>query len=708
MKKLLYVLLAMTFAFAMVGCGGDDDDDNNNQTPPVLTPSIAITGGAGSVGQGKTLQFGAQISNSTETAVTWSLSGNSENGTTLSSTGLLSVDAAESINSTLVVKVELTNDSTLSATRNVSVIEVFTISFYQKSDKATLLKTLKIESEVSIDNAGLTLPKTPNLGENFKFKEWTNGTNAVTGATEFQANGDVWATYYDGDLSSVVGALEKVYNEDTALPLYEFDLSSYVGSGSEPYATVKDLFDDIIGIDASYAVSEAFISVGAPRLRAFGPYFFNGTEAVELDTAKAGNDAGSKFWGDFKIDKNGKPVARLAGDGGGPTFPDAQPDQFNKFQAYLIDASGNAWGPPVGSNAAPAPTAGQWWSHSIVFNHADPGDVAGNGYSWGKTLRLLGDGYFGGAGAGKIGSTQILAATTDFTKVYFGVGLMRSNSQKVVDTADSVWDHGYVYLIKDVKLVLGKADKDAYEADDDYDPDDPFEPTEFITGAIPNLAATTDDNYNAANTTQVFTGYVNPVEGSWRGLPTATVTPFNSPDYVPPSPLPEPPNGSQVIFDSATDTAGNYIQIFGNLLTKASDGTITLDNPAGTMQTWDVITFEVPSAWADYAWDELRIEYTANIDAVSESRAQFSTKAGLASSSYDNQLPSLAFSGSSYPNVSDGSNTYTVAGGANLLRGALATSDGKMGVTMQVNNNAASNVPQKYTIKFTKITMIAP
>jgi len=116
MKKLLYVFLAMTVAFAMVACKNGSTDN----TPTVTSVAVTAAGNATSVAKGGTLQFNAVVTgtNSPAQTVTWTVEGG-VTGTTITA-GLLSVDAAETATS-LTVRATSTVDTSKSGTKAVDV-----------------------------------------------------------------------------------------------------------------------------------------------------------------------------------------------------------------------------------------------------------------------------------------------------------------------------------------------------------------------------------------------------------------------------------------------------------------------------------------------------------------------------------------------------------------------------------------------------------
>jgi len=652
-------------------------------TPPVLTRQFTAS------------VTGSNLTGTEYDGVIWTLTGNVAiaGGTTLSSTGLLTVASNQVVGKLTVkatAKVADSNGAIPFATAVVIVqlMPDVSVTFYATEADAiaetNVIKTFLIEEGISIQAAGVRMPSDRNRGQEFRWKGWARYANSTVGSvvtdeTYFSSDAVVVGTYYDGVFrGDASGALEKVYNENTALPVYEFDINGLIGNGAGQYATVEALMHAIKGITASYGVSEAAVSVGGPRLRAFGPYFYS-SDPVVLTEKLANNEIGSSFFGDFKVDRNGAPTARLDGTA-------ANPEKFNKFQPYLINDDGNSWGGTTPGNDT-------WFTHTITFNHTDVGDAVGTGYSWGKTLRLLGSTFFDD---GKVDDVQVVSPTTDFTKVYFAVGLMRANAGKSIDNQDNPWDHGYIYLVKDVKLVL------------------PGETTDVtVNGAIPSFTYPTHDYYNndedpaieitGDTSDQVFASYIDPVMGSWRGAVNDPVVTPNSPGYVPPV-LADAPSDIEIdltaadanIMGYATDNSGAGTR---TIISKAVDGTISVNLTTDDVGHSAGIWFALPDEYLDYAYAEIEVYYTAEIDytVANGEKAQFASKAGQ-----DVWNVNLSQVGANaYPSIADGDNKFR------FVAGNLGTA-GTVGISLTCNTYSAENVPQKYTIKFTKIVIVAP
>jgi len=573
-----------------------------------------------------------------------------------------------------------------SAIVTVQLNPSYNVRFFDYSG-GSLIKTLRIEEGITIDAAGLRMPsKRVRDPEIYAWKRWERANSSeVTENTSFNSDTDVFGTYYSAEITGdTAGAIDKVYLENATLAVYEFDLTTIatITDNASAIAAIKTLK----GINASYMTSQAGMQSGT-RLRVYGPYFFNGTEAITLTTPSANNAKGSKFWGDFKLDPNQKLGARHEGGASGP-------ETFNKFQPYLINGAGDSSLNSTAENG--------WWTVAIPFDSADDGNTTvGSGtYSYGKTIRWLtpildNDGKNGPTGI------QVLPAGTDYTKVYFAIGLWRGNAGQSVNSQDSYWDHGRVFLVKDVELIV--------TVDGDGDPDD------VVTGTVPVLTVPahtqskfevvddveeeTVENIPQVVTSQVFSGYIDPVIGSWRGDVNDPVVISHAPSYVPPTLAP-------AAADIEIDLTSADIKLFGNwnnadglrIITKAADGTVSVNLLATDVSFGAGITFDIPDDYVNAQFDEIEVYYTAEIDgAVSGDRAQFATKAGRGTFS-----PNLSIvGGNAWPSIVDGDNKFRFVP-ANL--GAA----GAAGISFQLNTNAAENLPQKYTIKFTKVILIAP
>ena len=119
--KLIGLSLALLGLVLFVGCGGGSSSGGGGGVHISLTPSSAVA-----VPVTLTQQFTATVSGTSNTAVTWSLSGTACNGATcgtISGNGLYTAPATPPA-SNVIVKATLNADSTKSASVNVSVIHV--------------------------------------------------------------------------------------------------------------------------------------------------------------------------------------------------------------------------------------------------------------------------------------------------------------------------------------------------------------------------------------------------------------------------------------------------------------------------------------------------------------------------------------------------------------------------------------------------------
>lgn len=97
------------------------EDPTKSDTATVTVIGLTISPASANVTKGSTQQFTATVTGTSNTAVTWSIDEAGKNvGTTISSTGLLTVAAGESLTS-LTVRAALTDDPTKSVTATVNV-----------------------------------------------------------------------------------------------------------------------------------------------------------------------------------------------------------------------------------------------------------------------------------------------------------------------------------------------------------------------------------------------------------------------------------------------------------------------------------------------------------------------------------------------------------------------------------------------------------
>jgi endo-1,4-beta-xylanase len=127
-----FLVIAVIITFALTRCGKSSDEDNpsNGKVPstpgtssaPTVT-SVTISPATVSVTKGKTQTFTAKIAGTNNPAqtVTWSIvQTNKNSGTTINSSGVLTVAAAETLTS-LTVKATSTADTSKSGTASVTI-----------------------------------------------------------------------------------------------------------------------------------------------------------------------------------------------------------------------------------------------------------------------------------------------------------------------------------------------------------------------------------------------------------------------------------------------------------------------------------------------------------------------------------------------------------------------------------------------------------
>jgi len=129
MKKLLYVFLAITMAFAMVACGGGGGGGGGSSPTPTVS-SVTVTTGNVTLRKGDTQVYAASVAGTYSPAqtVTWSVEGASSTDTGFSGNTLTIGDdeATTDVPTTaaLVVKATSTVDTTKSGTASVTVSDV--------------------------------------------------------------------------------------------------------------------------------------------------------------------------------------------------------------------------------------------------------------------------------------------------------------------------------------------------------------------------------------------------------------------------------------------------------------------------------------------------------------------------------------------------------------------------------------------------------
>jgi hypothetical protein len=265
MKKLLYVLLAMTMAFAMIGCPTDDDGDD---TTPVPAAPVYTVGGPGGVAQDRTgtfslLKDGTAVSG----AVTYTVEAvtGSKDAATTFSAAVLSVARAETVGTgRLKITATSDDDPTATATKNINVIRLVTISFYVDEDKTTAVTdkpTIELEAGQTFTLAGEALPAKPTKS-GFKFGRWEEDpTTAVTVDSSFQTDTDVYATWGSETLTVDSSAKVKAALENGSHILVKFDISD---AGFN--------WNDYEGVAVPYKISAAAAVTQTRAVRLYGVY----------------------------------------------------------------------------------------------------------------------------------------------------------------------------------------------------------------------------------------------------------------------------------------------------------------------------------------------------------------------------------------------------------------------------------------------------
>ena len=666
MKKLLYVLLAMTIAFAMISCdtgGGGGKKD-----------TILLNGGT-SVGQGETEQYSLTVNGTVQQGATWTLSGNTEQTTTLVS-GLLSVAVAETVGTNkLLVKV-VSADGKITREKQVSVVETFEVSFLPFTGGTVLATKYRLQEGASFTSKGLSLPSAGPRAD-FAFNRWEK---TVAGAqVEFTADTTVdadvqlvgawWSTLLTTTASD---AIEKVWLGNTQYPVYAFALGA------------NDV-EDIVSITGTFALSEAEIeAIAAGKknlrpLRAMGPYFLN-DDADE--TVTNGN---SLFFGDFAIDANGAYAAKF-NDQSAVTLA-----QFNKFHPYLL--SNNTIGISVLANADPTaspavagtkPTADAWFNVTIPTS----------GYDWGggrtiaKNLEEL----------ETAGKTTMHGDNADYTTVYFGIGLATDGNVHDAargNTAD-VFRHGITSVVKEVKIN--------------------FSDGTSVTGTIPSFdkydvtwggdAPPTLDATPSGTTDQVFASYIYAVQYNWRGAASAAVAIPVDPTYAYDNTRPPPATADYIVEnptmtffgnDKKKDNATPGCLTLVNGTATAAYGANDFDDGAGLMGGAG-IWIALPDNFR--AYDDIIIDYVATVESDSTSTAQFTVKQGQGVFSPNK-------GNGAYKDIEAGTKQF-IGTDWNTENFTSATDPTKPGISFQVNNWQGTNCPQNWTFKITKLTLKKP
>jgi uncharacterized repeat protein (TIGR02543 family) len=501
------------------------------------------------------------------------------------------------------------------------------------------------------------------------FKGWANGATPMAD-TDVIATGAVTYTaqWNNGAVTADTTGAEKVYGENSS----GYIVFGFTISGNDNIDLTK-----IKGLKADYLLSEAAMAASnlVPH-RAFGPYFFNGT----ADPIVTGSGATERtFYGDFMIDAKGALVARFDGTA-------STPKNFNKFHSYMCYSGG---GVLDGSENSATPAANTWFTTAFNFD-PDPDGVTAPGsgkYSYGKTLRLL----EGILTDGKEDGVQILPAGTTATKtVYFAIGISRrwAGEGKGKNGQQSPWEAGVISYIKNVKMI--------YDAVGDDDSNDFIE----VNGTAPDLTAG-----SKSGITQMFAGYVDPVNFGYRGAPSANVAIPADPTYVaPPAFTPalssytvKAPSVTLYQNDEGKTDARKRVTINGNVITfdlQAGDYNNGADNGfggGGFKILFDDI--DLPEAYRNYRTIVLDTTITeTSSGSAAGKQVIFSGTAGTDVTTIVNNDTAPA----RYVDVVAGANEFKFAPSA--LPG---TTDG---FAVRTNNWDTGNVPFQCTLTINRIT----
>jgi len=548
MKKLLYVFLAMTVAFAMVACGGGGGGGGTTYYTVTFDPETYGTAPAPiTVADGQaigTLPGQGDLTRAGYLFDGWTVDGD-EIDETYVVTGNVTAKVAWFATTQGKVKVKYGN-----GTPSVEIaIELGTDSW----------------ADIKDDTAFVPEP----TREGFVFLGWYDnaGTRLVSQSTPFATAIIVSARWTTLDLDTT-DALEKTWLGNTQFPVYAFDV------------TGKDV-KKITAIKASFKLDALTIEKGGLRpLRAMGPYFYSAT-SLAYD-----NDL---YFGDFAIDANGAYAAKFN------SSASAVISDYNKFHPYLlsnIDLGGDM-GKLAGANYAVSPTVdGTKPEHDTWFNVTIPT----SGYGWNGGTNSVTRNITDREAAG----VTILNSETDFNNVYFGIGLANSAN---ADDAQKGWTakvdtDGMTALVKDVQIIFDDGTTVTGTL-----PSFPAYDVTWNKGKTP-----AGENVVTAKpgktTSQVFASYIYAIQYNWRGAPDTTVVPPKDPTYTPPEPAPPivAATGDLVIVDPA-DTATwlkNTTAFSGNY-NESEDLAIEIPFPTGgvDLRSYDSYTVELTAYSGD-------------------------------------------------------------------------------------------------------------
>jgi hypothetical protein len=173
----------------------------------VLNPSpvsIAVTPGGATLNAGQTQQFTAQVSGTSNTAVTWSLSPAMGS---LSSTGLYTAPASITATETVTITATSVANSAASATAKVGLVPPggYSVSFTSSGSQVTVNWTAPSGNHAN-DWIGLSSPGAPNYW--YTWRQNTDGALTGSAVMTMPTSTGLWLfRYYEGDQAYVIGAV---------------------------------------------------------------------------------------------------------------------------------------------------------------------------------------------------------------------------------------------------------------------------------------------------------------------------------------------------------------------------------------------------------------------------------------------------------------------------------------------------------------------
>lgn len=134
---------------ALCGCGGGG---SGSSTPPPQNPAISISAPSNSVNLGGTLQFSANITGSTGSAV-WSVSSGAG---TISASGLYTAPSTMPSSTSVVIMAKLSTDGTVSSSTTITLVAPPSISISAPGSAVGLNNTLQFTATISGSSASAT------------------------------------------------------------------------------------------------------------------------------------------------------------------------------------------------------------------------------------------------------------------------------------------------------------------------------------------------------------------------------------------------------------------------------------------------------------------------------------------------------------------------------------------------------------------------